>query len=111
MKKLLLLLLLPLTLLFVVGCGDKFGNIKEGDRIIYAYEYERYGKNGIERVGGVQGGRDEAIWFVGKIKETVYLRVLVLDDTSSDYEMTVPLGNFLWVDKHPHQKEVGDLKK
>ncbi|MDG1854345.1 MAG: hypothetical protein P8I97_09305 [Verrucomicrobiales bacterium] len=98
MKK--LLLLLPLTLLFIVGCGekDKFsgikkGGYKKGDRVYYqhhgnikGYPYVTYGKT-----------ENEGLWFIKKTGTGYLYRTHDGGEFESSFEYTQ------WIKKHPEQ--------
>lgn len=88
MKK---LLLLPLVLLFVVGCG-KFSGL-EGKRVIYGREFK--GPFGMVKDRNGDGPHEE-IWFVKHSKNTITIRNIV-----AEWEVTK--NEIIWIKKHPDQ--------
>lgn len=107
MKKLLLLLLLPLTLLFVVGCGgkDKLSGLERGDQIIFGYT----DGNGREKV---IGGGANPVWLTTKKtrRNTIYYRDRDnLHPVDKNYEFYIP--NIAWIEKHSDQLPMPPLSK
>ena len=105
------ILLLSVSLpLFLLGGCDQIKKPRKGDRITYGYEGES---------GEAIEGLENAIWMVGKTKNTITLRRLITNNRKAPYRAfwvddTSPMSEIKWVEKHenqvpmPLEKEVSD---
>ena len=97
MKK--LFLLLPIILLFIVGC-DEYTEVK-WDRVTYAAEIE--GKEVL------LGKGTEKIWLVRHTDNNVTFRRVPNVSSGHVYDYQVPKSTIIWIEQHPDQLPMPDL--